>query len=174
MAFIYITGAPGIGKTTIQKYLQSKGFKAHDLDDSRFGGPHSKASGERVVIPPAEQRDDDWFDRHEWKIYRTAFEELKQESKDKDIIICGVAESDREVIDLFNKVVYLNVDDDELKERLLSRTGNDYGKNSSELTEILHRKKKLDERYTDPFFSRVDASGSLESVVSHIIAKIKN
>lgn len=174
MAFIYITGAPGIGKSTIQKELQNKGFEVYDLDDTQFGGPHNKASGDRVVIPPAEERENDWFDRHEWRIYRTAFEELKLGSKNKNIIICGVAKNDTEVIDLFDKIIYLHVNNDTLKERLFSRIDNDYGKNGSEVDEILNRKKKLDEKYTGSSVDRIDTSGSLDSIVEDILAHIKN
>lgn len=173
MSFIYITGAPGVGKSTIQKGLELMGFEVYDLDNVRFGGPYNKATGERVTIPLAENRENDWFDRHEWRIHRAAFEELKRESLDKNIIICGVAESDGEIVNLFDKVLYLHVTDDELKKRLHTRVDNDYGKNASELAAILERKKKLDKNYVDSSAITIDASGPVDVVIHDLLVHIK-
>lgn len=172
MAFIYITGAPGVGKTTIQRSLRDKGFETYDLDDSQFGGPHSKISGERVMIPPAEVRPDGWFDRHEWRIYRSSLEMLKNKAQDGDIIICGVAEGDTDILDLFDRIMYLYVSSDILKKRLVLRAGNDYGKNPSEVKEILMRKIKLDEKYERLSVDKVEASGPVGSEVKDILTRI--
>ncbi|HEY1085316.1 MAG TPA: AAA family ATPase [Candidatus Saccharimonadales bacterium] len=172
MSFIYVTGAPGIGKTTIQRSFKGKGMEVYDLDDSQFGGAHNKVSGKKVDIPPAEARESDWFDKHEWRLYKNAFELLKQDARNKDIIVFGVSENDSEILDLFDKVIYLLIGNDELKERLRSRIDNDYGKKSSELNTILARKKKLDEKYLDCTY-KIDASRSLNSVSNDILNVIK-
>lgn len=172
MAFIYITGAPGVGKSTIQKELLARGFDTYDIDDAKFGGPYNKASGEKVTIPPAKERESNWFDKHEWRINRAAFEELQLKSKDTDIIICGVAQSDSEIIDLFDKIIYLHVSNQELKKRLLSRTHNDYGNNESEHEDILKRKQKLDIIYSEASGCRLNASDSLDKTVSKLLGRI--
>lgn len=174
MPFIYITGAPGSGKSTLQKELTKSRFEVYDIDSPQFGGAHNKASGEKVVIPPSEERTDNWFKQHEWRIYRDAFEKLKKESAEKLIIICGVAESDKDITDLFDNILYLKIDDDELTRRISTRTDNDYGKNDFELKEIMRRKHALDDRYTDSDnIHLVDASGTLNSVVNKIISHIQ-
>jgi dephospho-CoA kinase len=171
MAFIYITGAPGIGKSTLQNELTKLNYQVYDLDDSQFGGPHNKASGEKVVIPPVDEREDDWFDRHEWRIYRSAFEGLKQGAKNKIIIVCGVAEADHEITDLFDKILYLKVSDEVLTERIAQRVKNDYGHNQSELLEIMNRKHKLDAKYQGSS-NVIDASGSIQETVARILKAI--
>ncbi len=172
MALIYITGPPGVGKSTIQELLASQGIECYDIDDSRFGGPHNKISGDHVEIPPAHQRTDDWFDHHEWRIYPTAFKQLKKQSKTHNIVVCGVAESDVEIVALFDKILYLKLDDPMLKSRLLTRTDNDYGKNASELSEIMRRKHALDERYKPSNAIQVDASGTIDDLLATLLTHI--
>ena len=172
MSLIYITGAPGSGKTTIQKELIKLGYDARDIDDQSFGGPYNKATGELVTIPSADLRPSDWFDVHEWRLYPEAFKKLKAESLKKDIIICGVAESDTKILSLFDKVLYLALSDNVLIDRLEVRTDNDYGKNDFEIKEILERKHKLDERYGSLLVLGIDAVRPLNKVVNEIISNL--
>lgn len=173
MTLMYVTGAPGVGKSTIQEALSQRGLEVYDLDDTKFGGPHNKASGQKVIIPDARERGEHWFDDHEWRIYRTAFITQKKKATNKDIIICGVAESDHEIIDLFDLIIYLKIDSKTLRERISSRHGNDYGKNKSELREILRRKQRLDTKYSDVKIVQIDASQSLEKTLQSILEIIE-
>jgi dephospho-CoA kinase len=172
MSLIYVTGAPGSGKTTLQKELSSRGYDTRDIDNSNFGGPYNKSSGKQVIIPPADERSPDWFDAHEWRVHPDAFDRLKVESASKDIIVCGVAASDGQILHVFDKIMYLNLDDETLVSRLKTRIDNDYGKNDFELQEILSRKHGLDEKYSSLDVININASNSLSAVAEEIILHI--
>ncbi len=169
MALIYITGAPGVGKSTLQKELATRGFETHDMDDPDLGGAHNIASGERVSIPPAMERVPEWFNQHEWRIAVQALEALKVKALNNDILVCGVAPSDNEVLHLFDKIIYLKLPDDRLKERLADRLDNDYGKNEFEVEQILMRKKAMDEKYQSLDVITLQASGSIGEVAEAIV-----
>lgn len=171
MSLIYVTGAPGAGKSTLQKALSQRGLEALDLDGSGLGGPHNKQSGARTVVPPADQRTPEWFDAHEWRIDLSAIEALSQRAQDKDVFLCGVAASDGEMLHYFSKILYLALDDKTLKERILARQGNDYGKNDFELKEILERKRKLDAKYAGLDVIEIDASRTVDEVADDIVSK---
>lgn len=170
MALIYITGAPGSGKSSLQTELESRGYETHDLDDSSLGGPHNIATNQLVTIPPANQRTPEWFTEHEWRIYTDAVQKLKNQATDKDIYICGVAASDGEILPIFDKIFYLDIDDTTLKNRLSSRSKNDYGQNDFEVSEILQRKYDLDSKYSKIDVTHIDASQPLDIVTADIIA----
>lgn len=172
MSLIYVTGAPGAGKTTLQKELSLRGYDTRDIDNSGLGGPYNKTSGEQVIIPPADQRSPEWFEAHEWRVHPDAFDKLKTEAANNDIILCGVAASDSAVLHVFDKILYLNIDDETLTGRLESRTDNDYGKNDFELLEILDRKHGLDEKYSSLDVIDIDATKSLDEVAEEIISHI--
>jgi len=172
MPLIYITGAPGAGKSTTQEQLQSLGFIAYDIDNRRFGGPYNLASGLPVVIPPASEREDDWFNRHEWRINTAAIEALKVEADqnpEKPIFLCGVAPSDEEILPIFDKIIYLSLSDAQLTERLDRNGHNDYGNNESEKQQILERKAKLDARYKRLGVLTIDATMPKEAVAQSIV-----
>lgn len=169
MPLIYVTGAPGAGKTTLQEELTNRGLKTYDLDNPNLGGPHNKASGERVVIPPAAERTQDWFDNHEWVTYEQALDDLKVQAKDNTIYICGVAENDGKILHLFDKIVYLQLSDEILAKRLSNRGVDDYGKNKFELEEIIERKYRLDKRYGEMNVVYVDASMPVIDAADSII-----
>ncbi|MBM3210009.1 hypothetical protein FJZ39_01540 [Candidatus Saccharibacteria bacterium] len=98
MSLIYVTGAPGAGKTTLQKEFNTRGYETRDIDSSNLGGPHNKSTGEQVTIPPVDQRTPEWFEAHEWRVYPHAFDTLRSEARNKNIILFGVAESDGEIL----------------------------------------------------------------------------
>lgn len=168
LSLIYVTGAPGVGKTTLKAELATLGYETHDMDDPDLGGAHNKVTSKRVEIPPAETRTQQWYDEHEWRTHAPAIEELKEKAQDKEIFVCGVAPDDLKVLSLFDKVVYLDLPSELLKQRISERSGNDYGRNNFELKSILERKAMLDKRYTEFGTTKVCASGSVQEVADRI------
>ncbi len=69
MAFIYIKGTPGSGKTTIRKELVRLGYEAHDADDKDMGGPYNNATNERVTYPEGAPSPE-WFAAHSYGLNR--------------------------------------------------------------------------------------------------------
>lgn len=173
MSLLYVTGAPGSGKSTLQKELSERGYHTRDIDNSGLGGPYNKSTGQQVIIPPADQRTPEWFKEHEWRVHHDAFDQLKADASDKDIILCGVAASDTEILHVFDQIIYLRLTDETLTNRLKSRIGNDYGKNDFELSEILKRKHGLDQKYSALDVTTIDANKSLSEVADEIISRIK-
>jgi shikimate kinase len=173
MPLVYITGAPGAGKSTIQQELSRRGYETYDLDDQLFGGAHNKTSGELVVVPPAEHRSPGWFDAHEWRVYPKAIESLKMKAQATCtvIFVCGVVASDSEILHLFDKVLYLALRDGALRNRIAARIAGDntYGKNDFELQEIIARKHTLDKRYASSAAISIEAEGSLSAVVGDLL-----
>lgn len=169
MSLFYITGTPGTGKTTIQKELLNRGYEALDIDQRRFGGPVNLKTGERTRVPPIEDRSPDWFEQHEWRVSRSGVEELKAEAKDKDIYLCGATTTEHLVWDLFDKVFYLNVDEETLRNRVLNREDNDFGKGEGELEIILDRYRASQEKLATLGATVIDATGSIDEAVDLVI-----
>ena len=168
MSLIYITGPPGVGKTTIQKELESRGYEAYDIDQPRFGGPVNLNTGESTTVPPIDKRTPEWFEEHEWRVLRSAIEALKQEAIDRMIYLCGTATTENLVWDLFDKILYLQVDEATLRSRLADREGNDFGKTEAELHLILERYRTGQQRLRRPNVVSVDAASSLAATIQAI------
>lgn len=171
MALYYVTGVPGAGKSTIQHELSRRGYTAFDLDDRRFGGPCNKETGEAATMPPIDQRTPEWFDAHEWRISRSAIETLRQDSINKVVYLCGIATTDNLVWDLFDKIIYLKIDESTLRGRIATRDDNDFGKTEHELERILVRYHEAEATIEGRGAIAIDANGSLDDVITKIIAK---
>lgn len=171
MSLYYITGAPGSGKSTIQKELQRCGYEAYDIDQPRFGGPVNLKTGEPTTVPPIEQRTKEWFANHEWRVLRPAVEQLKLQSRDKRVYLCGTATTEDLVWDLFDKVFYLNVDEATLRSRIDTRTDNDFGKTEHELALIIERYEQAQRKLKSLEVAVIDASETVEETVASIISE---
>lgn len=174
MALIYITGIPGVGKSTIQHELVRRGYEAFDIDQPRFGGPTNLVTGEPVTMPAISDRPKEWFEQHEWRVSRDAVEELKQQSENKLIFLCGTTTTEHLIWDLFDAVLYLQVDEQTLRTRLEKRQGNDFGKTEDEVQIILSRFHEAEEALRHLDVTMIDATGTLHDTVKQIETFIEN
>jgi dephospho-CoA kinase len=174
MPLIYITGVSGSGKSTVQNAMQKLGYTAYDVDDHTISGVFDNSTGIKVAMPPVEQRSPEWFAAHSWLIMPTAIEKLKAESKNRLIFLCGAARNDKDFWPLFDTVIYLDVNESTLRERIAERKDNDYGKSAHELQSILDWHKVASDRYKLLGTHIIDANQPLNSVVNKILTFVEH
>lgn len=174
MSLYYVTGATGTGKSTIRKALQSKGYIAHDVDEDDFAAFYNKTTG------AAEDRPDDhalrtqeWYENHEWRLSSKAVEGLVQSAGDQHIFLCGIASNNEVMRPLFNQVVCLTLDADNLTSRILARTNNDFGKAPDELKSILSWHKSFEARNEANGSIMIDASLPIDTIVNFILDTVE-
>lgn len=168
MPFIYITGPAGSGKSALAKLLRTRGFNVFDEDDSDIGSAHNLETGNPVTIPSSDKRDTDWLSRHEWRILDTAKSRLKSQSEIQPVILLGNSIKPDEEAKLFDEVIYLRIDEKTLRERVLERSDNDYGKSEGEMQRILEQKQIMDDQYSKSTATIIDATKPLEEVANAI------
>jgi hypothetical protein len=95
-----------------------------------------RTSGQVVVDPPYPVPAG-WLDRFAWRISRAEVEALAARTHGKTAFLCGSVENEVEVWDLFDLAVCAVVDDETLRDRLLTRTTNTFGKHPEELAAAL-------------------------------------
>jgi adenylate kinase family enzyme len=174
MALIYVTGPPGAGKSALKEEFSKHGYETHDMDDADLGGAHNIATNKPVEIPEAKVRSPDWYKEHEWRVYPDAIKDLKNQPRTKDIFVCGIAPDDIKILSLFDKIFYLDISEELLKQRITGRTDNDYGKNDFELKVILERKAMLDDRYNELKSTIwISADAPVSEIADKILTQLK-
>jgi gluconate kinase len=155
---VHIDGLSGTGKTTLAAELALRGYRAIDADAAfaYFADP--------VTGAPTEVET-----RANWIWDGQRLREFAHASQDDLVFLCGGAMNQNEFFDLFTKRFTLCIDDDTMRERLLTRTSNGYGKDTGELAEQLELNQSTVE-YAEGLGSIVvDATRPINEVADDIV-----
>jgi adenylate kinase family enzyme len=169
MALVWVTGGSGVGKSTICERLQSLGLLAVDADMDGLNRWVDRSSGQVVADSPATVPAG-WLFRYAWKINRADVETLAFTAADETVFLCGSAENEEEVRDLFDLVVCLVVDDETIRDRLLSRTNNPFGKHPEEMAAALEENERSGAAYRRLGATLVDGGQPLAEVAHGVLA----
>ncbi len=162
MHIYLIDGVSGAGKTTVCDELNKRGYKAIEADEALA-----------EWIDPLTGLPTENHSSYNWHWDKKKFDKLISESNVGTLFICGGAMNKPDFLHHFTKIFTLHLDDEVLKERLLNRTNNDYGKKPDELAFQL-RENQLTVQYSkDRGTILIDATKPIESVVEEIIKNLE-
>lgn len=171
MSLYLITGNSGTGKTAVYRELKTRGYKAIDTDEDGLAKWQHNTTG--YIHPKssikAHQRTPEFLEQHSWNVPRSDVEEMAKTAQGKTVFLCGVLANEPELTDLFEKVFALYVDDETLKNRLETRTDNDWGKQPHELERVLKWHHYIYDVYRKTGVIIIDATQSIDKVITEII-----
>lgn len=115
MAIVLITGNPGSGKTELARALTRLGHTALDADEIAHW---ESEDGAEVTAP--EQQTAEWLQCHHWVWGRATLAAAIDEhaAQGGDLFVCGIAIDQFELMDLFDIVFLLSLDDATQHQRL--------------------------------------------------------
>ncbi|MER8010356.1 AAA family ATPase [Streptomyces sp. NPDC094149] len=168
MTLVWVTGNSGTGKSTVCEVLRARGYTALDADEDGFCRWIDRSTGEVVVDPPYPVPRG-WLDRYGWSIVRARVERLVDECRPQVAFLCGSAENETDVRDLFDLIVCLVIDEDTLRHRLATRTTNPFGQHPEELAAALMWNPRMQALYESHGAAIIDASKPVPEVADSII-----
>jgi hypothetical protein len=169
---IYVTGISGAGKSAVYDELKARGYQAYDGDLDGFKSWYERSTGRHIQ----DQRR--WADttvewrRHYWlKIDPEKVAALAADAgtREAPVFLCGTSAGEDAVWHLFDKVVQLSITERTLRYRIAMRTNSDFGKEPSDLEDILGWHESLDERMQSFGAIIVDAEQPLDAVVDDVL-----
>jgi hypothetical protein len=166
---VWVTGSSGVGKSTVCALLKSMGELAVDADWEGYNHWVDRTSGQVVVHPPYPVPAG-WLERFAWRIGRAEVEALAARAHDRTAFLCGCVENEADVWDLFDLVVCVVVDNETLRDRLLTRTTNAFGQHPNELAAALVCNDGVEPAYRRLDATIIDGRRPLAEVVDAILA----
>ena len=158
------------------KELEQRGFEAHGVDEEGYADWINRETG---VVETFEEDNPrlnlhDWYEKHSWVLSKERIAVLKAQSDDDNdiIFLCGLAEGDNVIRHLFQKIIYLAVDEATVRLRINSRTDNSFGQTESEMKIILDWLRDNDSKYQENATTVIDASEPLSNVVDEILLAV--
>ena len=159
MNIYLIDGVSGAGKTTICDELSERGFKAVEADE---------VLADWIDLETGLPTDD--HSSYNWHWDKNKFDALIKETDGQDLFICGGAMNKTDFLHHFSKIFTLHLDDETLKERLLNRTNNDYGKKPEELAFQLKENRMTEQYSKERGAILIDATKPVETIIEEIIS----
>ena len=171
MPLVWVTGSSGVGKSTVCELLKSRGELAVDADWEGYSHWFDRKSGQVVTNPP-DPVPAGWLDRFGWKISRAEVETLSRRMHDKTTFLCGSAENEEAVRDLFDHMICLVADNETIRDRLGGRTTNPFGRHPEELAAALGWNDVVECRYRRLNATIIDGTQPPAEVADAILAAV--
>jgi len=168
MPLVWVTGSSGVGKSTVCALLKGRGELAVDADWEGYSQWVDRTSGQVVANPP-DPVPAGWLERFGWKISRAEIESLSRRTHDKTAFLCGSAENEEVVRDLFDHMICLGADNQTIRDRLETRTTNAFGKHPEELAAVLGWNDDAEARYRRLGATIIDGTQPPSDVVDAIL-----
>lgn len=149
MPLIYITGPTDAGKTTVRDELRRRGYEAYDTDEG-INGHFNLATGKEDTYPDPEHVTTEQLSQHRYNMSTEKIEQLAASSRQVNLLfLCGAAYNDLELSNNFDKVICLITDKATARQRVKTRTTNDFGRLPSEMKAIMKRHDDVISKYRE-------------------------
>lgn len=167
----FVTGISGSGKSTVRNHLRMRGYEAYATDEDGYASWFDNETGEEYSQrTTSAERTPEFGQRYSWKALPGRVRQLAAAATRRPIFLCGAVANEVEVWDLFSGVVALDIDTETLKQRLATRTNNDFGKSAHELAQILAWHADARAAYRRAGHRVVDAAKPIDEVVDQVLA----
>jgi hypothetical protein len=153
-----IEGGSGTGKSSVCRELRKRGYKAID-GDNELAYQGDPETGKRTEGASHEH--------HIWDVDKVR--EIAANKENEVAFFCGGSRNFNKFIDVFDKVFVLDVGTETLKQRLGTRTADDWGGNKKQ-KELILRLHAIKEGIPEGML--IDSARPVNEVVDAIVARI--
>jgi broad-specificity NMP kinase len=169
MPLMFVTGISGAGKSTVREELTRRGFLAYDTDEHEIAQWTNKVTGKVTRLVDSTDRTPEFIAQNDWIADPQRVRQLAAEGEEHTVFLCGSVGNDGEVMQFFDQVFLLTIDEITMRRRLLARTAHDFGTKTHELNLLLAWLETIDEQYLRYGAIVIDATKPPPVVVDEIL-----
>ncbi|MFA6000439.1 MAG: AAA family ATPase [Candidatus Paceibacterota bacterium] len=170
MKKFFITGVPGIGKTSVGESLSLKGISVIDID-SIEGLCQWVNNNTQEIEKWNPGMTDEWYKNHKYICDKELLTKLINNYNDT-VVVVGMPSNRHDLLDLFDKTFLLQSREETFLKRLTNRTNSNFGKHTSDRENVLTWYKnfemKMLERGAIPINADLPLADVVEEIYSHL------
>jgi broad-specificity NMP kinase len=163
MSKVFITGAGGVGKSTIIKDLAERGFSAYDTDSISGATRLQDKAGNDKAWPAGYI---DWSE-YRWNWQRPKINQLL--ASEETVFLGAIPSNWKEFVDEFDTIIALRVDSGLQEQRLKDRNIHIYGQGEQNIADNIASQAQLLRELTAEGAKIVDNSHPIDQVVDEIL-----
>ena len=170
---ILIIGVAGSGKSAVCDELNKLGYKVFGIED--IGGLFTMV--DKKTGKPVKNFDNDNLEsvrQADWICDKSKLQQLMRKNSNGVVFYNGTASNLNDLLPLFDKIFLLKVSQKVLRERLSTRTSNDFGRTSEVQKWVFSWKKWWEDHMKEQGAIVIDASRSLREIAEDIIERSKS
>lgn len=146
-------------KSTVNAELKARGYESYDGDEDNIAEWFDEQR--RIVKVEKKDIDQEFLDHHFKGIDRKVIEDLNSKAKSKPIFLCNDPENEEELVDLFDQVFALMIDEETERYRL-----------AKEIEYSLAFKEKWLPLVKKYGYTTIDATLPTKDIVDQILSEI--
>lgn len=171
MKKVFITGMSGSGKSSIAAELSRRGLAVFDIDKVMGSCNWYDSNGKVADYHSGVSKK--WLSEHQWICDFDQIKDLVKKLKRAEVFIVGITDNQSDFIDYFDQIFLLQISDNDLLNRLKSRTTNDFAKSAQQQEHLLETKEDFEQKMLENGAIHLDASLSISDITNQILSKLK-
>lgn len=166
----FVSGPAGSGKTTLAATLREMGYNAIDeMSLGHFAGEQ----GQPIPSGDIHPEDEAWSQVHRWSLDEKRLRQILAEHLGDHLFVCGSSRNQYNFFPLFDKILFLDVNDRTLLERLGNERDHNYGKHPFQRRKVIddldHFRKVMKEHGA----TFIDAEQAPKAVAQTVLAAVQ-
>ncbi len=165
---ILITGVPGTGKTTLSKEFTKLGFNAFDLE-SIDGMFKTIDINTKKTFANFDNENINNTENSEWICDKNLLSNLINDNSDKQSFYFASMSNIDDLISLFDTVILLVLDEENLRNRLSGRVGDNFGKTKEMQDWLFTWKDWWENHMIEQGAVKVNSNQPIKNIIEEII-----